>query len=929
MKSENLGTIFCVRQGKIWSFLVWLVRHNKLYTDIVLDKECLALYPIDGPLPGVCERIIHDNELDVNKVFHEETAGFHLHPATLLYESEEASPSINDSEVVMIEKMGVSDPECNKFNGRSFVASAMRNVYKSSSQNKPDLVIYRGSQAINEYHNPDLIPGCFPTLFPLGIGGFEMKDCPVSLSFQQQAAYYLSLHDRSFRYHNTFIFVCLNIIQRRQAHLYTFFTVKKSYFSKVVQDLVSVSPEILNGLATRLENECSLSDLSAEEKNAMNLLKYVNTIAAHIPGSHASKILVRNEIRNYFGYFGLPQMFFTFNPNPAHSPIFQVMYGDLSVDLTSRFPKLVSARERAIRLAHDPVAAADFYRFSFKCCFEYLLGWDFKKGRSTDEGGILGHLRAFYGSSEYTEHGNLHGHFLLWLNGGLNPTEVHKRLLDVEYQKQFFSFFDAIIWHHLPDIEMKVDKSFEPRIERPPCPPKYNAPLDVIDEWDSIFVTEIKKCGEILQRHTCAPVCHKYGNESRCRFLFPHEIIEASYFDSNTKSIVLMCRDETINNFNPYILVFCRHNHDLKCILSGKAAKAAMFYISDYITKMDTKTYEMLSLLSRAVARVPVVDSVLPKTAINNARVLLHKCLSQFGRQQQIHAQQAAYYIWGFGDGIPSHKTVPMMSLLLLLYVKDSIKLIHFNESSESSDYGDEDSTEQPHVRLTMNEDGQVVNANQVDHYIHREDSLLHLCFYDFVRKVHIQTKARDKRTKNTHESRLGVLKRHNLKKEHPLSGTHVLIEHTDELCGDRTNEYVPRIVGTSIPRKSNVDAWALFALAHFKPFNTSQPLLQQGDSLQNVFDTYNFSDQAQKILLNWKAIHECEDERDAERLRKQAQLTGDGSRNNFIKNNIQDGEDVVSLQQISTSHARDKFLINQYMLLLQQCNWLQKSSIA
>ena len=293
-------------------------------------------------------------------------------------------------------------------------------------------------------------------------------------------------------------------MQCRQAHFYTYFTIRKSYFSKIAQELALVSPEILNRLATHLENESSFSDLSTEEKGAMNFLKHVNRIAAHIPGSHASKILVHNEIHNYFGYFGLPQLFFTFNPNPAHSPIFQVMYGDSSVDLTSGFPKLVSARECAICLAHDPVAATDFYRFSFKCCFQYLLGWDFKKSKSTEEGGVLGHLRAFYGSSEYTERGNLHGHVLLWLNGGLNPTEVHKRLLDIEYQKQFLSFFDDIIWHHLPDIEIKVNKSFEPRIERPPCPPKYDAPLHIIEEWDSVFVTEIKKCGEILQRHVCS-----------------------------------------------------------------------------------------------------------------------------------------------------------------------------------------------------------------------------------------------------------------------------------------------------------------------------------------------------------------------------------------------------------------------------------------
>ncbi|KIJ25885.1 hypothetical protein M422DRAFT_142274, partial [Sphaerobolus stellatus SS14] len=71
--------------------------------------------------------------------------------------------------------------------------------------------------------------------------------------------------------------------------------------------------------------------------------------------------------------------------------------------------------------------------------------------------------------------------------------------------------------------------------------------------------------------------------------------------DSETNSVVLLCRDSTVNYHNAYILVFCRHNHDLRCILSGKAAKAAMFYITDYITKMDLKTYQLLSLMSHAV----------------------------------------------------------------------------------------------------------------------------------------------------------------------------------------------------------------------------------------------------------------------------------------------------------------------------------------
>ncbi|KIK22973.1 hypothetical protein PISMIDRAFT_59196, partial [Pisolithus microcarpus 441] len=65
--------------------------------------------------------------------------------------------------------------------------------------------------------------------------------------------------------------------------------------------------------------------LCADEKNALNLLKHVNTIAACVPGSEASKFLICTEIRSYFGYFGLPHLFFTFNPSVVHSPIFQVM----------------------------------------------------------------------------------------------------------------------------------------------------------------------------------------------------------------------------------------------------------------------------------------------------------------------------------------------------------------------------------------------------------------------------------------------------------------------------------------------------------------------------------------------------------------------------------------------------------------------------
>jgi len=230
----------------------------------------------------------------------------------------------------------------------------------------------------------------YPTLYPYGTGGFEDPTHPVTVSIQKQANYYLDLADHSFRYHHSFIFVVVNILQRRAAHLHTSFTVSQPCFKAVSESLLSISPHTLSIVANHLENEGKVSDLSSEQKKVFDLLNEVNTVSARIPGSQASKIYCHNEIHSYSGLFGMPILFLTVNPNPSHSPMFQVIFGDQTINLDDRFPVLVSCTECALRLAKDPVAAADFFDFSIHCLFEFLFGWDFVKGKSSVEGGILG-----------------------------------------------------------------------------------------------------------------------------------------------------------------------------------------------------------------------------------------------------------------------------------------------------------------------------------------------------------------------------------------------------------------------------------------------------------------------------------------------------------------------------------------------------------
>ena len=135
--------------------------------------------------------------------------------------------------------------------------------------------------------------------------------------------------------------------------------------------------------------------------------------------------------------------------------------------------------------------------------FIHLFGWSYKEHDSTREGGILGHLQAWVSTIELTEHANFHGHFSIWLLGGLNPTEIRSKLAKHdEFEACFFAYSEAVSWYHFPDIDYIHDTHFESCIQRPSNIPSFTANENEKKEWDENFVYEIKACGEILQCHT-------------------------------------------------------------------------------------------------------------------------------------------------------------------------------------------------------------------------------------------------------------------------------------------------------------------------------------------------------------------------------------------------------------------------------------------
>ncbi|KAJ3766706.1 hypothetical protein FB446DRAFT_625523, partial [Lentinula raphanica] len=110
-------------------------------------------------------------------------------------------------------------------------------------------------------------------------------------------------------------------IQRRQALLHTSFKVKKFNFDYIASTFASASPESVRTVCEHLSQGDRVGCSTTEERQLMNLMKELNVINTHVPGSSASKVAMRNEIRAINIEKGLPSFFLTINPADVYNPV--------------------------------------------------------------------------------------------------------------------------------------------------------------------------------------------------------------------------------------------------------------------------------------------------------------------------------------------------------------------------------------------------------------------------------------------------------------------------------------------------------------------------------------------------------------------------------------------------------------------------------
>ena len=660
----------CVRREKVRAALEWLKINNPLYRDVTINHALLNEFEEEEILPFHIEHIPssdasdtltsgYDNgniqvygDLDLHSNLNSFLPTESQHENE--FENNEKSTPLPFENVVITDIDGHAPPN-------ELRAAALRHIKRGGGY----IQIPHEAKPVNEFFNPELFPLIYPTLFPYGIGGLEDRQRLVKVSLKRHVKHLFNLKDKRFQEHYSFLFTAFNILQRRSVLLHTSLKVKKKNFDKIASDFASVSPETIHIVTERISHGDSVTANNENERKVLNLMKQVNAVTSNVPASSSSRVAMRNEIRALIMEKGLPSFFVTINPADVYNPLVKFL-GGADIDIDNLLPEQVpNYWEQSVLIAKNPFVAAKFFNIYIKAFINSVLGYNSKEKKL--DGGILGTVNAYYGCVEAQGRGTLHCHMIIWLEGGLNPDEIKQKIIDQgddNFRKRLISFLDDTISNNVPE-DPDPDLT-TPFFQYHPCSVRKvditnvnHANMNELDKHDLFHKKDFHNLVKTCQLHRHSKTCYKYWKgppePKECRFdLNENNICDETTFNTETGELCFRCLNGLVNNFNETMLKAIRCNMDIKFIGSGPAAKAIIYYITNYITKSQLKTHVAYAALELATKKLGEYNPDDDDITIR-AKKLLQKCAYSIISHQELSAQQVASYLMDYEDHYTSH----------------------------------------------------------------------------------------------------------------------------------------------------------------------------------------------------------------------------------------------------------------------------------
>lgn len=730
-----------VRADRVRKALVWLKAHNYLYRNITINHKVL------NDIAGLPSLPVH---VEFSSEPHDEvvTSGY-ANDGRL---DERDCTQTDDN--IPFESVLIADVDP-KASSNELRAAAIRHF---KDPNNSYLDMPHDSKPENEFCNPTLFPKLYPSLFPYGLGGFENGHRRAPVSLKMQAKHFLNLADDRFQVHHSFTFIIFNIMQRRQVLWQSNAKVKRGNFHHTAEIFAGISPEDIETVSSRFARGDHKTAYSDSERRVLRLMKEVKLVNRHLPGSNAARLAMRNEIRALMLSHGLPSFFITINPADIYNPLVKFLAGG-DIDLDNLLPTDVPAYwDQSMLIAKNPVIAANFFNIYIKAFINSILGFDAES--TYVKSGVLGVVKAHYGCVEAQGRGTLHCHMLVWIEGGLDPNALKEKLLREPggaFEQRLIAYLNHSIQSSIPSCDGNPPPdpldSFHPCLTRGPVRRTNETDAD----YNQRCSKDLSALAEACQRHSHKATCYKSWkgppHEKKCRFeLDESNTVGCTTVNAETGELNMAKVDGMVNNFNSAMLRAVRCNMDIKFIGSGSLAKAALYYITDYISKAQLKAHVAFAALETAMRKMGEPDNNDDDVA-SRAKKLLIKCANALVGLQELSAPQVASYVLDLEDHFTSHDFRHLYWPSFESYINRQLPSpeCYASSSNESpvidtminrqEDYDMVDLTagesNDDYLRLAVNDKGELSpKGDQVADYVHRGQQLGDVNLWDFVCQV-------------------------------------------------------------------------------------------------------------------------------------------------------------------------------------------------
>lgn len=317
---------------------------------------------------------------------------------------------------------------------------------------------------------------------------------------------------------------------------------------------------------------------------------------------------------------------------------------------------------------------------------------------------------------------------------------------------------------------------------------------------------------------------------------------------------MLLKRNDThVNEYNPFLTVALKCNHDIKYLAnSSSQSMAVLYYLTNYLTKNGLSTYNAVGLVLLAYENR---EKYLKDNSDVNYRCmnLLYKAYNAAANITEYSGAQIGSMLLNNGRDGTYYSSHPTTCLYLTLFLK---ALDNENKSIINKAFENEDEDE--YITLTTYN---LSNPNESDtlsittkDYAYRPKELEGFCLYRYAenyRKV--------KRKNRT----IGNLHKYKFLHEHPMHEEYFIVE--------RHENEIPVIIGPSVPRMNdltNRDLYAKIILLLFRPWRKLNNLRPNNTSWATAFDSFylNASEEIRQLISNLeylsKATSDAEEER-------------------------------------------------------------------